>query len=123
MKKSTLITCTDVVIAALSLGLIFTGVIMKWVLPPGMGGGGGRLGGGGGHGFGAERRPIAMLLGYTRHDWGDVHFWIAAAIVAGVLLHLLLHWGWIKSTTKKAVRAILPARAIREGSGVPAASQ
>jgi hypothetical protein len=31
----------------------------------------------------------------NRHDWGDVHFWLAVAVGAVVLVHLALHWNWI----------------------------
>jgi hypothetical protein len=105
--KGTLIFWTDVVIALLMAALITTGSILKWVLPPGSGGGGhgaglglgrGRGGGGWGAGAGGGAEPAKALLDLTRHEWGDVHFWIAAALLAGVVLHLALHWGWIKTS-------------------------
>jgi hypothetical protein len=116
--KGALIFWTDVVIALLMAGLVATGVIIKWVLPPGLGRGGGGghgpglgmgmgrgrggpgwgIGAGGGGGGGGGGEQATSLLDLTRHGWGDVHFWIAAALVGGVLLHLALHWGWIKSS-------------------------
>ena len=41
----------------------------------------------------------ATLLGLTRHDWGDVHFWIAAGFLVVVAVHLLLHATWIRALT------------------------
>lgn len=60
-----------------------TGVLLHFRLP---------------HGSGA-----ATLLGLDRHQWGDLHFWIAAAFLAVVAAHLLLHAKWIAAlTTAKA---------------------
>jgi hypothetical protein len=71
--------------------VLATGVILKWVVPHG---GEGR---GGGRGQGMS---IAWL-GMNRHEWGDVHFWIAATGIALLILHLAMHTGWIISATRK----------------------
>jgi hypothetical protein len=55
--------------------LVATGVVMYFVLPPGS------------HG--------TTLWGLGRHDWGDVHFWVAVGFLGLLSLHLLLHWKWI----------------------------
>lgn len=102
-KKGFWLFWTNVLNALLSLGMVGTGVVMKWVLPPGSGGG--REGMGMGHRGGRGAAPT--LWDWTRHDWGDVHFWLAVALVAGVLLHLALHWGWIKAST---FRYLIPLR-------------
>ncbi|GAI78805.1 unnamed protein product, partial [marine sediment metagenome] len=36
-----------------------------------------------------------------RHTWLDIHDWVAVAIVAVVIIHLVLHWKWIIYITKK----------------------
>jgi hypothetical protein len=77
----------DVVLVLQVVALATTGAIMKWALPPGSGGRGWR----GGMGLGGPR----TLLGMTRHDWGDVHFWIAVGLVVAIGLHLAVHWRWI----------------------------
>ncbi len=33
-----------------------------------------------------------LLLGLTKHEWGDVHFWVGVATVAITLIHLVLDW-------------------------------
>ena len=83
------------------LGLIITGYIIKYILPPGSGGGHG-------HGFRGGRGPteaehIKDLLGMTRHEWGDIHFWLAVVFVVLMLAHIILHWGWIKNYVKSAI--------------------
>jgi hypothetical protein len=42
-------------------------------------------------------------LGQGRHFWGDVHFWLAVALVALVIVHLALHFSWIKSCWRRFV--------------------
>lgn len=35
------------------------------------------------------------VLGLNRHEWGTVHFWLGAAFLAGIVLHLVLNWEWL----------------------------
>lgn len=70
--------------------LITTGVLMRYVLPPGSG-----------------RRT--GIWGLDRHGWGDLHFWIAVAFLAILALHLVLHWKWLVAVVRGRPR---------EGSGV-----
>lgn len=35
------------------------------------------------------------LWGWTRHQWGEVHFWIAMALMVILAIHLILHWRWL----------------------------
>ena len=76
------------------LGLIFTGFVIKYVLPPGSGGRGQELHGGQGAGH------IKSLWSMTRHEWGDVHFYLSVVFIALMLVHLALHWTWIKCCFK-----------------------
>ena len=76
-------------------GLIFlmaTGLFLRFILPPGSG-------------------KNLSVWGLTRHEWGDVHFYIAVFIVAILSLHLVLHWRWIICAIQNKPR---------EGSGVRA---
>jgi hypothetical protein len=93
--KPLVIFWTDALIAILFVLLATTGSIMKWVLPPGSGGGGG-MGRGWRGGRGAGVHQVSSFWDMTRHEWGDVHFWIAVALIGGIVLHLLLHWNWLK---------------------------
>ena len=63
------------------------GLIMKYILPPGSGGG--RHGGEGG-----EFAETFFWL--TRHEWGGLHSQIAVVLLSLLAVHLLLHWTWIK---------------------------
>lgn len=81
MRKSTINFFVDVLTLLVIFVMILTGLVIRFVLPPGTGG---RHGGDG-----------LLLWGWGRHDWGDVHFW--SSVVLGVLLvvHVALHWSWV----------------------------
>ena len=82
----------DIVALASAVFLIATGFLLEYTLPPGSG----RLGTEGfGVGPGGLHRPILLLWGLTRHEWGQVHFYLAIALTSVLSLHLLLHWQWI----------------------------
>jgi hypothetical protein len=36
------------------------------------------------------------FYGWGRHDWGDVHFWVACGVIALAVVHLILNWAWVK---------------------------
>ena len=42
-----------------------------------------------------------------RHDWGDLHFVLSVLFVVLMLLHIILHWTWIKTCAKSL---LWPAR-------------
>ena len=42
-------------------------------------------------------RETITLLGLSRHQWGDVHLWAAGAFVLALVIHVALHWRWIKA--------------------------
>jgi len=56
--------------------LTTTGVLSRYVLPPGSG-------------------RYATLWGLDRHGWGDIHFWVAVLLLATLALHIVLHWRWV----------------------------
>jgi hypothetical protein len=83
MRKNTLNFIVDAVTLLAILGMTGTGLILKFSLPPGSGGRG------------------LTLWGLGRHDFGTVHFWIAAALGALLIVHLVLHWSWVVGTIRR----------------------
>lgn len=61
--------------------LVSTGVILYYNLPKGSG----------------HYNTIWTL---DRHQWGDIHFWIAVIFLVVLAFHVFLHWRWIVSLTK-----------------------
>ncbi len=41
------------------------------------------------------------FLGLHSHQWGHIHFYISIAFTALIIIHLILNWSWIKSSTQK----------------------
>lgn len=70
--------------------LLSTGLLLRYEMLPGSG----RLEGAG-TGRGAAERSVTLLWGRTRHDWGDIHYWIACALMVILAGHLVLHWKWV----------------------------
>jgi hypothetical protein len=95
MKRPTMNFIVDFVGLVNLMCLAFSGFIMKFILPPGTGG----LGRGyrGGRGQGEE---IKTLWSLSRHEWGDVHFYLAVLFLVLILVHIILHWNWIKCYTR-----------------------
>jgi len=86
MNRTKLNFWLDSGILLLFLGLLFTGLLMAFGLP---------------HGIGRD----ITLWGLTRHDWGDIHFWVAVTFVAAIAVHFVLHWTWIRRTaTSKLIK-------------------
>lgn len=97
MRRPTQQFVTDIFVAVAFVLLIATGVLMKYVLPPGSGRG-------------------ATVLTLDRHGWGDIHFWIAITMVGLIVVHLLLHSKWI-ATMVKGKNPLLKRRRAALGIG------
>jgi hypothetical protein len=72
--------------------LTSTGILMRYVLPPGSG-------------------RWKVIWGSDRHAWGSIHFWISIIFLSVLTIHLILHWRWIINFIKGRPR---------EGSGLRA---
>jgi hypothetical protein len=72
--------------------LTSTGILMRYVLPPGSG-------------------RWKVIWGLDRHEWGSIHFWISIIFLSILTIHLILHWRWIMTFIKGRPR---------EGSGLRA---
>jgi len=70
----------DILILIVLLSQVFTGIIL--------------------HRFPAELTGTTVL-GLTRYTWGTLHWGASLLFIIVIVLHLVLHWGWIKSLTNK----------------------
>lgn len=97
MRRNVLHLSVDVLLLLTVLGLMLTGLLIAFVLPPGQGG--------------------ARVWGWTRHDWGDVHFWIAVAMLGAAVLHVILNWGWVCNVAVRLInRHATPPRGWRRNA-------
>jgi hypothetical protein len=76
MRRPTLNLIIDTIAFAGFIFLTTSGILMRYVLPPGSG-------------------RMLSVFGLSRHDWGSIHFWIAIIFLASLTTHLFLHWNWI----------------------------
>lgn len=90
MKRTQLNFVIDATAFAAFFFLLSTGALLRYQLPPGSGGLHGR-----GAGQGEAQQQVLLLWGRTRHEWGDIHYWIACLLMAVLALHLFLHWEWV----------------------------
>jgi hypothetical protein len=104
MRRSTLNFVIDAASLLVMVGMVATGLVVRFVLP---------LGTGGRH----SRGPGKALWGMGRHDWGDVHFWLAVATGLVLLVHVALHWAWVCGTVQRLVRPRSPAMSADRTSG------
>ena len=89
MRKATRNYVLALIMGLLALFEAVSGFVLWLVLPRGGGYMGGR-----GAGIGE-----ATFL-WSRDTWTDLHNWVAVALVVIVLVHVILHWGWIVRMTK-----------------------
>lgn len=95
MKRTTLNFWIDALAFVGFLFLTTSGILLRYQLPPGSG----RLDAMGGGQRGQEK-PVSVLWGLTRHEWGDVHYYVALGLMAVLAFHLVLHWKWIVCVTR-----------------------
>ncbi len=78
----------DLTILTTFLLTALTGLLLWLILPGGRGSG------------------ETVLLGLTRSEWIDLHNWVGLALLAGVTLHLALHWKWISCVSRRYFRKL-----------------
>jgi hypothetical protein len=76
MKRASLISLIDIVAFIAFLFLTSSGILLRYLLPPGSG-------------------RWSEVWGMTRHEWGEVHFWISVFFFAVLAFHLLQHWRFV----------------------------
>jgi cytochrome b subunit of formate dehydrogenase len=72
-------------------------------------------------GYQGGRNPSfrTEILGISREVWSDLHTWVSLVMIAGVVIHLVLHWNWIVCMTKRMVRELGSTRPGREQETCP----
>jgi hypothetical protein len=98
MSRSTKNFILDLASLLNLLGLIVTGLIVKYILPPGTGGLGREFHGGTGRDVNIEE-----LWLMTRHEWGSIHFYLAVTFIVLMIIHIILHWTWIECYFKSVL--------------------
>jgi hypothetical protein len=82
MNRSLLNLTIDLLAAASLLVMVATGYILRFPLPPG-----------------ANRTH--ELWEMSRHEWGTIHSWASAGLLAVLCIHVVLHWEWLFATIRR----------------------
>jgi hypothetical protein len=90
VRKATRNYLLALVMGLLALFQGISGFVLWVVLPRGDGYRGGQIDGG--------------TFLWSRDRWIDLHDWTAVALVVIVVIHVILHWGWIVRMTKSYFR-------------------
>ena len=88
MSKTKLNYWLDAVVALAFILSALSGVVFLFA-------GSGGYQGGRNPGFQTE------ILGISRAIWSDLHTWVSLVVIAGVVIHLVLHWEWIVCLTRR----------------------
>jgi hypothetical protein len=86
MKKAHWNAVVDALLLVMILVVMFIGILLGFFIA--------RAGG-------AEAEKY--LWGLHRHDWGDLHLIFSLTLVALVILHFILHMGWIRFMSRQCV--------------------
>lgn len=58
-------------------------------------------------GYQGGRNPMyGVTILFDRHTWDDLHTWTGVAMIAAALIHLAIHWQWVKMMARRIVNAM-----------------
>jgi hypothetical protein len=91
MNRTALNLLVDVISFFAFLASTASGLVLWQVLP------------GGGYGFRGGRGIVSepLFLGLSRQDWLNLHNQTSLMLAVLIVLHMALHWRWIRSQVKK----------------------
>jgi hypothetical protein len=92
MDKPKLNFIIDALMFVILMAMAGLGFLMKYTLPPG--------------------RTVQAIygrnleltwMGWDRHDWGDIHLYLAFTLLSVLVIHLILHWQQILGLFRRLV--------------------
>ena len=83
MKKNTLKFFIEVALFINTCSVAALGLMLGFIIPKG------------------RFDPDRNFLGLHRHDWGDIHLYLAFFLIVLLALHLSLNWSWILQAAKR----------------------
>ena len=92
MDKAKLNFIIDAAMFLCLMALAGLGFLMKYILPSGR------------DAWDKEGSNLQLSwLGWDRHDWGDIHLYLALAFLTLLVLHIILHWSQILGLFQRLV--------------------
>jgi preprotein translocase subunit SecY len=55
---------------------------------------------------GGRNTMYGLTVLFSRHTWHDVHTWGGILMIAAVVIHFAIHWGWVKMMTRRVINAM-----------------
>lgn len=84
IERNTLNLIIDSLLFTTCGAIIFIGLLLGFVIPTG------------------NAPPQQKYLWELhRHDWGEIHLYLALSFLGLLIVHLILHWSWIKGCAAK----------------------
>ena len=93
LNKVNLIKLVDIAAFISFVFVVSTGILMRYVLPPRSG-------------------QATEIFGMSRHEWGDVHFYITSLFLAILSIHLILHWHFIQNLFQGRIKVVGASRVL-----------
>ncbi|WP_430809416.1 MULTISPECIES: DUF4405 domain-containing protein [unclassified Carboxylicivirga] len=94
MKKSSINFIIDALLLFCLCAISGIGLLIKYTLPSGQD-----------RWAQAGAGKNLQWLGMDRHQWGDIHFYISLVMIALLVVHIVLHWGFIKTIFSRMVNS------------------
>ncbi len=61
-------------------------------------------------GYQGGRNPMyGVTILFERHTWGNLHTWGGVLMIVAAIVHIAIHWQWIKRMSKRTVTALRPS--------------
>ena len=58
-------------------------------------------------GYQGGRNPMyGVTIFFERHTWEDLHLWFGILMIVAALVHIVVHWNWIVSMTRRSWSAL-----------------
>ncbi len=58
-------------------------------------------------GYRGGRNPFyGITIFFNRHTWEDLHTWLGIVMIIAALVHLMIHWTWIKMMIKRTIDVV-----------------
>lgn len=87
LTKTDVNFCLDAFLLVVFLILCWSAVVIRYVFPP------------------ATKTAGWTLWGMDYLAWTDIQFFVLCTMVAGVLLHVMLHWPWVCGVVAHRLRS------------------
>jgi hypothetical protein len=82
MQRTLVNLIIDLTAAVLIMAMLATGYLLRFPLPPGT-------------------NKTLSLWGLSRHQWGEIHYWISLGLLTVLAVHLVLHWQWLVTVIRQ----------------------